>query len=152
MCLNSRPLPPVFWVIVLAAAVSVTLTSPARAAHCSSDKDHLVDGSCGYFVEPVSSPSPSSTPTPQPTGTPEPTPIPQVRVRNDGGEQLHVTVDNFPTADPGAGSQGWTAEDRETLQRGVDGLEQLYRSVVLIGGLSLLALGIVCVHTKPRVT
>lgn len=127
--------------VMIFALYGVASASHCRPTGSTAEKDHLADGSCGYFVEPVSSPSPSSTPSPQPTGTPTPTPIPQVRVRNDGGHDLHVTVDNFPTPDPGASSQGWTAEDRAMLRTITEQQFTTHNVLVWAFGLVLVCLG-----------
>lgn len=90
-------------VVLLALAISAVGGGVASADHCSGDKDHLQDDSCGYYVQPT---VPSETPTPSPTPT-----LP-VTVENFPPNQT-VTVDNWPETSP---DSGWGVEDRDLLR------------------------------------
>lgn len=137
------------WVLgLLIVGSSAFLASSARADHCSGDKDHLNDyespatgGSCGYFVEPVSSPSPSSTPEPLPTQPVTVENRPNVRiVQPVEDDPVRVTVENQPEAP----SDGWSADDSQHLM-------ELHQFVVHLGGLIAFALGLVVTFVLPKV-
>lgn len=136
-------------VLVVAGAVLWALNGMAIAGHCgASDKDHLADGSCGYFVEPVSSPAPA---TPSPLAT---TPVsvenePTVKIKQPAGDgPLRVTVENPASPAPG---DGWRQEDRETLRAIAATTDGLAKSVIFASGLALFALAGILVSTLPRV-
>lgn len=141
--------------LVLLLVVGVTpwvLSGVARADHCgATDKDHLADDSCGYFVEPVSSPSPSSTVEPSPipvTVENEPT----VKIKQpQGDDPLRVTVENQVQPSPAASGDGWQEEDRELLRVIVWRLEHFTKAVVFAMALGLFALAGIVVLSLPRI-
>jgi len=122
--------------ISLVALVAVWLINGvAEAGHCTGDKDHLQDGSCGYYTE-------ESATTPEPSPSPTPTlPVtienePRVKVTQPSEDDpLRVQVSNWPEA-PELPSDGWSSADSVTLIALAEEHKQTQR--IMIFGLALL--------------
>lgn len=136
--------------VLLVVGASWALAGPTIAGHCgpTSDKDHLPDGSCGYWVSPVS-PSPTAPPSPQPVTVEN---VPTVKVRPDpGSDSIPVTVENWPTPEPAPTTDGWNSSDRQTLQTIMETQLRLTRSLIFGLAVVLFALGGLLVLTLRRV-
>ncbi|MQB01779.1 MAG: hypothetical protein GEU78_16110 [Actinobacteria bacterium] len=137
----------VLGVVLLVGVLSALFAGGALADHCTGDKDHLGDGSCGYVVQPVQpSPSPGTTPIPWPVNVEN---VPTVEIKpKDGADPIPVEITNPPETDP---TSGWNSSDREMLASLLDQVQHTRLMLVLVGALSLFALGLVVVFLVPRV-
>jgi hypothetical protein len=144
---------------VVLGVIAVLLWSPtsAHAGHCPSGatvtgtpKDHLPDGSCGFFVLPVSSPSPSSTPTPAPTLPVRVENRPDVRVvQPETDPPFVVKVSNFRQF-ASTETEGWNDYDRDVLEAMQADLAAMRVNVTLGFGLALLFAGATLIVSLRR--
>jgi hypothetical protein len=147
--------------VLLGAGLSLSLLfrpTIATAAHCpvTSDKEHL-DGTsrCGYYVQPVLSPSPSSTPSPLPTQPVRVENEPQVKVaptpHDPSGTmsayRVHVT--NF-RAFAQTETEGWNDYDRDVLEAIAAMQNRTHLLLVLCFGITLFSLAGLLVFTVRR--